>query len=93
VETFIARAKIAKFEAMLLAEDNFVRQEMLHELIVAEEAKLIAMEKRRTAESGRRRWPAGYFYEARAATIHSPTEASTSSTQAMTNEANKRPTS
>jgi hypothetical protein len=46
---------------MLLAEDNFVRQEMLHELIVAEEAKLIAMEKRRTAESGRRRWPAGYL--------------------------------
>jgi hypothetical protein len=45
MEIFIARANIARFKAMLLAEDDFIRQQMLHELLAAEEAKLVALEK------------------------------------------------
>jgi hypothetical protein len=33
METFILHAKIARFKTMLLAEDNFVRQQMLFELL------------------------------------------------------------
>jgi hypothetical protein len=54
METFILHAKIARFKAMLLAEDNFFRQQMLLELLAAEEAKLVALEKIRNVASPKR---------------------------------------
>jgi hypothetical protein len=39
---------MAGFKAMLLAADSFVRQQMLLQLLAAEEAKLVAREKHKT---------------------------------------------
>ena len=60
MDTFVQRTNIARFNAMLLTEDNPARQKILRELLAAQEADLIALGKQETAErTGQARPPRG----------------------------------